>query len=204
MRMENEVARHYDLLIDEGNDPVLDPPALAAYMDGWDGGPFIDALCLDGTQDVLEIGVGTGRLALRVADLCRTFTGVDISEKTIVRAAEHLAAYPQVQLICADFLAWETPARFDVIYASLTFQHFADKRAAAQKVAQLLRPGGRAVISLNKDASGVIDYGTRVIPVFPDDPAVLAALMEDAGMAVQSIRETAFAHIITAVKAGRT
>ena len=52
--MENVVARHYDLLIDEGNDPVLDPPALAAYMDGWDGGLFIDALCLDGTQDVLD------------------------------------------------------------------------------------------------------------------------------------------------------
>ena len=35
---------HYDLLIEEGNDPVLDPPALAAYMDGWDGEILLDAL----------------------------------------------------------------------------------------------------------------------------------------------------------------
>lgn len=203
MRMMNEIARHYDLLIEEGNDPVLDPPELAAYMDGWDGPAFIATLGLDGRQDVLEIGVGTGRLALKVADSCRTLTGVDISEKTIARAAEHLAAYPQVRLVCADFLAWETRARFDVIYASLTFQHFADKRAAAAKVARLLKMGGRAVISLDKDASGVIDYGTRVIPVYPDDPAALAALLEEAGLSVQYVHETAFAHIITAVKEER-
>lgn len=32
---------HYDLLMQEGNDPVNDPPILQDYMDKWDGQPFI-------------------------------------------------------------------------------------------------------------------------------------------------------------------
>ncbi|WP_461368596.1 class I SAM-dependent methyltransferase, partial [Candidatus Darwinibacter acetoxidans] len=46
---------------------------------------------------MLEIGVGTGRLARRVLDMgCRTFTGLDTSAKTLERARENLAAYPNV------------------------------------------------------------------------------------------------------------
>ena len=196
----SDVARHYDLLIDEGNDPVLDPPELAAYMDGWDGPAFLAALGLTGSEDVLEIGVGTGRLALRIAPACRQFTGIDISEKSIVRARAHLAAFPAVRLLCADFLSWETQARFDVVCSSLTFMHFADKRAAAQRVAALLRPGGRAVLSLDRDASGVIDYGTRRLTVYPDDPAVLASHLADACLTVQDVLQTERAYILIATK----
>ena len=200
MSTVNEVERHYDLLIDEGNDPVLDPPELSAYMDGWDGEAFLNTLALTGVEDVLEIGVGTGRLALRVAGRCRTFTGLDISEKSIARAAAHLAAYPHARLIRADFMAWETQARFDVIYASLTFMHLEDKAAAVRRVAAMLRPGGRAVISLDKDQSGVIDYGTRCLPVWPDDPEAMAAHLHAAGLRVLPAQELQFAFILTAVK----
>ncbi len=41
---------------------------------------------LNCSKSVLEIGVGTGRLAVRVAPLCGEFYGVDISFKTIERA----------------------------------------------------------------------------------------------------------------------
>lgn len=62
------VAEHYDLLIDENNDPFRDPAQLKAYMDKWDGNEFISAMMLTGDESVLEIGVGTGRLAARVAE----------------------------------------------------------------------------------------------------------------------------------------
>ncbi len=198
--MVNEVARHYDLLVDEGNDPVLDPPELAAYMDGWDGPAYLAALQLNGTQDVLEIGVGTGRLAVRTARLCQTFTGIDISEKSIGRAHAHLADVPGVQLLRADFMDWGTDARFDVVYSSLTFMHLADKQAAAQKVAWLLKPGGRAVISLSRDASGAIDYGTRRLTVYPDVPEALAAYLQEAGLTLRPALETEFAVILIAEK----
>ena len=45
--MKSEIVRHYDLLIDENNDPVHDPKSLQNYMDKWDGQTFIDKMELD-------------------------------------------------------------------------------------------------------------------------------------------------------------
>ena len=78
-----DVITHYDLLISDGNDPVLDPPELQRYMDGWDGQLFIDLLGLDKKKSVLEIGCGTGRLARRIAPLVDFFCGIDISPRTV-------------------------------------------------------------------------------------------------------------------------
>ena len=81
--LNREMIQHYDLLIDENNDPVHDPKPLRDYMDKWDGQSFLDKMKLDKDKSVLEIGVGTGRLAVRVAPLCGQFYGIDISPKTI-------------------------------------------------------------------------------------------------------------------------
>ena len=69
----SDIISLYDRLIDEDNNPVCDPEPLRNYMDKWDGRSFIDKMQLDPTKSVLEIGVGTGRLALRTAPLCGTF-----------------------------------------------------------------------------------------------------------------------------------
>ena len=39
-----DVITHYDLLIDEDNDPFRDVPVLQEYMSRWDGQNFIDAM----------------------------------------------------------------------------------------------------------------------------------------------------------------
>ena len=117
----NDVIKHYDLLIDENNDPIHDPKPLRDYMDKWDGQAFIDKMELDKKTSVLEIGVGTGRLAIRVAPLCGRLHGIDISPKTIDRAKENLPKQTNVSLYCGDFLSYEFSEIFDVIYSSLTF-----------------------------------------------------------------------------------
>ncbi len=195
-----DVIRHYDLLVDEGNDPVCDPEPLRAYMDGWDGEVFLQALALDGTQSVLEIGVGTGRLALRTATLCRCFTGIDLSPKSIERAGEHLTGMKHAALCCGDFLTAAFDTAFDVIYSSLTMMHIRSKAQAIGKMAELLAPGGRVVLSLDKNRDEYIDYGTRRLQVYPDDPAEIAALMTGAGLTVLPGMETKFAHIVIAKK----
>ena len=193
-----DVQRHYDLLIDESNDPIHDPAELQAYMDQWDGNTFLQALALDGTQSVLEIGVGTGRLALRTAPLCRSYTGIDLSPKTITRAEENLTGFCNVTLLCGDFLTTTFADTYDVIYSSLTFMHIAQKEMAIAKIASLLVSGGQVVLSLDKSRDEFIDYGTRRIRVYPDDPKEIAARMESAGLTVLFTTETAFAHIIAA------
>ena len=39
--MDRAVIDHYDLLIAENQDPVLDPPMLQSYMQKWDGPVFL-------------------------------------------------------------------------------------------------------------------------------------------------------------------
>ena len=199
--MTDDVIRHYDQLIDEDNDPVRDPEPLRAYMDKWDGAVFIDSMALGKSKSVLEIGVGTGRLALWVAPLCGAFCGVDISPKTVGRARENLAGMENVGLICADFLETAFDRTFDVIYSSLTFLHIADKQRAIQKVADLLSDSGRFVLSIDKNQSKTIDMGTRKIEIYPDTPEEIAKFIKSAGMTVAEQYETEFAVVFVAMKA---
>lgn len=194
------VTHHYDLLIDENNDPVHDPKPLRDYMDKWDGQGFIDSMELDNEKSVLEIGVGTGRLAVRVASLCGEFYGVDISSKTIERATENLADFKNVGLTCADFLSYEFGRAFDVVYSSLTFMHIEDKQRAVNKIAGLLNDAGRFVLSIDKNPSAFIDTGTRKIRIFPDTPVEMAKCIRTAGLTILNQYDTEFATIFVAQK----
>ena len=193
-----DTAAHYDRLIDMDNDPARDPEPLQAYMDGWDGGAFLERMQLDKTKSVLEIGVGTGRLAMRIAPKCRCFCGIDLSEKTIARARENLAGMENVRLIRGDFLEAVFQESFDVICSSLTFMHIRNKQAAVEKIARLLKSGGRAVISLDKSRQDYIDMMEYRVRIDPDDPVEMSARMLSAGMQVEQIVETEFAHILVA------
>lgn len=197
---KQDIICHYDALIDENNDPTHDPEPLRAYMNKWDGEAFIEVMELSPDKSVLEIGVGTGRLAMRVCGKCGSFTGIDISTKTIERAKENLRKFTNVSLICGDYLTHKIDKTFDVIYSSLTFMHIRDKQAAIQKTADLLTPDGRFVLSISKSQQTEIDYGTRRIPVFPDKPKEISELLTKAGFIIEQQFETEFAVIFAAVK----
>ena len=194
------IAHHYDLLIDENNDPVHDHKPLQDYMDKWDGQAFIDKMELNKDKSVLEIGVGTGRLAIRVAPLCGEFCGVDISPKTIGRAKDNLAKLENVSLTCADFLSYEFGRTFDVVYSSLTFMHIEDKQRAVNKIAGLLNDAGRFVLSIDKNPSEFIDTGTRKIRIFPDTTVEMAECIRTAGLTILNQYDTEFATIFVAQK----
>lgn len=170
--MISDVILHYDNLIDENNDPVNDPQPLKDYMDKWDGQAFIDKMQLGTDKTVLEIGVGTGRIAVKVAPLCKAFTGIDVSPKTVERAKEHLSETKNVTLVCDDFKTYHFDSKFDVIYSSLTLMHIEDKQSTINKVYSLLKLGGRFVLSIDKNQDKYIDLGTRKIAVYPDNQRI--------------------------------
>lgn len=195
------VIEHYNKLIDENNDPVHDPKPLRDYMDKWDGQKFIESMQLDKTKSVLEIGVGTGRLAIKVAPNCKRLVGIDISPKTIERAFENLSSYPNIALVCGDFMSFEFDEQFDIIYSSLTFMHIEDKASAIQKIASLLNDNGRFVLSIDKSQSDFIDMGTRRVKIYPDDPTDICHFIANANLELANQFETENAHVIVSKKA---
>ncbi len=86
------VITHYDLLIDENNDPFRDPRVLQEYMCQWDGELFLEAMELTKNKSVLEIGIGTGRIAVKVAESWTIFT----------RKRRRAIATGYVQLVAKD------------------------------------------------------------------------------------------------------
>ena len=169
-------------------------------MDKWDGRQFIDSLQLIKEKSVLEVGVGTGRLAVRTAPECREFFGIDISPKTVKRAKENLKKQTNVTLVCGGFMSYEFGRKFDVIYSSLTFMHIKDKQAAINKVKSLLNDGGRFVLSVDKNQSDTIDYGTRKIKIYPDNKEDIVKYITQSGMSLIKVFETEFAEIFAAAK----
>ncbi len=187
---------HYDLLIEENNDPFHDPPVLQKYMESWDGQVFLDLMELDESKTVLEIGVGTGRLAVKAAGRCKHLTGIDISPKTIARAKENLRDCLNISLICDDFLAYPFTETFDAIYSSLTMMHFENKKSVITKAASLLNNNGLFCLSIDKSQNEWIDMGNRRIRIYPDTPERTIMLAEQAGLKLKKTLEIENAHLI--------
>ena len=195
-----DVKTHYDMLIDENNDPLRDSPELQEYMNTWDGKPFLEALELSKNKSVLEIGIGTGRIAVKVALCCFKLTGIDISPKTIDRAKDNLKEYGNIFFVCSDFNSYEFEETFDVIYSSLTMMHFKDKAAVITKVDKLLNDNGIFCLSIDKNQSEYIDMGTRKIKVYPDNLDNIISIIGDVAMSVVKVIETDNAYIVVSRK----
>lgn len=193
-----DVKEHCDLLIDEGNDPVYDDELLKDYMNKWDGKVFVESMKLNKNKAVLEIGVGTGRIAVKTAPLCREFYGIDISLKTASRAKVNLQSFKNAIIFCGDFLQFNFDIKFDVIYSSLTFMHIEEKEKCIKKVFNLLNINGIFVLSIDKNQNEFLDFGNRKIKIYPDDINKTKTYISDSGFEISKVIETEFAYIIVA------
>ena len=195
-----QVKKHYDLLIDENNDPFHDDEELKAYMDTWDGKKFIDELKLTKENSVLEIGIGTGRIAVKVAPHCLHLTGIDLSPKTINKAKENLFNHKNISFICDDFMNYRFENTFDVVYSSLTFMHIKNKRGAIKKIDSLLNNGGIFCLSIDKNQGDYIDMGTRKVKIYPDSLDYLTIIIKTTKMKLNKVIEIENAYIIVCCK----
>lgn len=195
-----DVIKHYDLLIEENNDPFRDSPILQEYMNTWDGNLFIESLQLSKNKSVLEIGIGTGRIAVKVAPRCLKLTGIDITSKTIERAKENLYDFNNILFVCGDFNVYDFRECYDVIYSSLTFMHFENKEQTILKIDKLLKMNGIFVLSIDKNQSQFIDMGNRKIKIYPDTLDNIVSLINKTSMTINSTFETENAYIIVCNK----
>ena len=110
-----------------------------------------------GARRVLELGCGTGRLLLPLAEAGSQVVGVDASDAMLARARRRLAHAPRelrerVELREGDMRGLELAGRFDaVVVATKTFFYLmtpSDQRRMLSAVARLLDAGGIVALDL--------------------------------------------------------
>lgn len=152
---DEAVARRYD----ESNDPEFDPVVIETT---------VEVLAeLAGGGRALELGVGTGRIALPLARRGVPVAGIDLSRAMVRR----LRAKPdgrEVQVAIGDFATTRVEGSFSLVYLvfntilNLTTQ--AAQAACFRNAAAHLQPGGRFVIEVGVPELQRLPPGETVLP----------------------------------------
>lgn len=97
---------------------------------------------------VLDAGVGAGRFAEIVAQKGGEVVGIDLTA-AVDAAYENLGDHPHVHLVQADIFAMPFHTHtFDLAYSIGVLHHTPDTRAAFDRVAATVRPGGGLAVYL--------------------------------------------------------
>jgi ubiquinone/menaquinone biosynthesis C-methylase UbiE len=104
---------------------------------------------------ILELGCGTGRITMALAQMGKRVTGLDISEKMLERAAKKRAALyteerERVHLVQGDMAQFDLGEKFKLILMPFRpFQHLLEVReqlACLECTRKHLAPGGRLIL----------------------------------------------------------
>lgn len=118
---------------------------------------FFERLAAESKGPVLELGCGTGRVAIALAEAGFAVTGLDLSPAMLAIARDHLTGADlssggSLSLIEGNMASFELGAQFElVIIAFRSFQLLLtpeEERACLASVFRHLRPGGRLVVDV--------------------------------------------------------
>lgn len=132
--------------------PLFDSVAAVAVRDRAIKRRALDHAAIAGGEDVLDVGCGTGTLAVGAARVARDVRvcGLDADPSILVRARRR-AAEAELEIDFDEGRSTTLPyadASFDVVLSTLFFHHLPDdaKHQTAAEVVRVLRPGGRLVV----------------------------------------------------------
>ena len=152
-----EVAAHYDQ--EAEHDPMFAPEAINPVVD------FLVELAGDGRA--LELGIGTGRIALPLAERGVPVHGIDLSEAMVAR----LRAKPggdRIGVTIGDFATTKVDGSFTLAYLVYnTIQNLSTQDAQVacfQNVAGHLEPGGCFVIEVGLPDLQRLPFGETIRP----------------------------------------
>jgi SAM-dependent methyltransferase len=98
---------------------------------------------------VLEVGVGTGLLALRLHEVGIPVSGVDLSAPMLAKLVHKAGGAPPFPLVRGDATTMPFADRaFGAVYLRWVLHLIRDWRAALAEMARVVRPGGVLVVSL--------------------------------------------------------
>ena len=128
-------------------------------------------------QRLLDVGAGTGLLALAAAPCVSSVTAVDVSAAMCERLRRNLRQLRLTNVDVRTASACSLPladASVDVVVSSYCFHHLRDrdKRRALGELARVMRPGGRVVIAdmmfhfgltAPRDRAVVLGFASRML-----------------------------------------
>ena len=130
----------------------LDPASVDEYdrkaaLDVDEEIALLRTLGLAAESTLVDLGAGTGALAVGTAPLCRRVVAVDVSPAMVAatRARAERAGAANVECVRAGFLSYEHRGeRADIVYSRNALHHLPDfwKAVALERAAAMLRPGG--------------------------------------------------------------
>jgi ubiquinone/menaquinone biosynthesis C-methylase UbiE len=107
----------------------------------------LEALAEVDGKHVLDLGCGTGSLALRLWERGARVTGIDASEGMLEIAEERARGREGLVFLRASLpelpLSDET---FDIVVSSIAFHHFPSAPETLSRIHRVLKPGGRLLI----------------------------------------------------------
>ena len=105
-------------------------------------GRLLQSLALDASEEVLEIGTGSGFLTACLAQLARAVTSIDVHADFLEAARARLdaAGIGNVRLESGDALSWQPGRQFDAIAVTGAVA------AIPEAFTSWLRPGGRMFV----------------------------------------------------------
>ena len=182
---------------------------------GWDDDPghekrqvavaeaIAEAVSLHPNARVVDVGGGTGRLSILLADRVGTVVVTDPSEGMVRVAHERIAEAglkDRMSAVQADLTTDRLAGTYDLVWSSMALHHVHDLDALLRSVAGLLEDGGRlAIADLDEDPDGAFHAGKTDFDGHNGfDRQRLAEQLVRAGFA-----DVGFVDVTTIVKADR-
>ncbi|MEU6402660.1 class I SAM-dependent methyltransferase [Streptomyces sp. NPDC046985] len=125
---------------DEPDHGLRDPQVRAAWA------KRLRAWLPEGPAEILDLGCGTGSLALLAAEQGHRVTGVDLSRNMVDRARAKLAGRAAVFLVGDAASPPVGERRFDAVLVRHVLWALPDPARALRRWRELLRPSGRLVL----------------------------------------------------------
>jgi trans-aconitate 2-methyltransferase len=185
---------------------------ISAPQQAW-GRKVLDRLALQGTEWVLDLGCGTGRVTGEIAARVPGggVVGLDFSASMLETAQMWLVEHaPRVRLVRGDGAALPFRRAFDAVFSGATFHWVHDHGALFRSIVTALKPGGRLVAQCGGGANLALLFGRtsrlmrepRYARYFEDwtEPAYYS----DAESASARMRVAGFVDVETSLEAAPT
>ncbi len=109
-------------------------------------------LALRGTESVLDIGCGDGKISAQLASLVSAgrVLGIDLSADMIRLASTRFTAeqHPNLSFMCMDATAVQLPREFDIVFSNAVLHWIKDHCAVLRATHAVLKPGGKMLLQM--------------------------------------------------------